>query len=68
MKKEENRVKYFINNNLNSVTGWCDSQRKEDYQLNTARNYKEKRRAKVFASVKRQINDNNNEQKQTNNE
>lgn len=61
MNKKTNRVNYFIENNLNSVTGWYDSQKQEDYQLNTAKNYKQKRRAKLFAKVKRQTDDNNNE-------
>jgi hypothetical protein len=61
MDKKTNRVSYFVENNLNPITGWYDSQKKEDYQLNTTRNNKEKRRAKLFARVKRQTNDNDNE-------
>ncbi len=58
MEKTENRVKYFIDNNLNSVTGWYDSQKQEDYQLNTARNNKQKKRAKLFSKNIRKVNDN----------
>ncbi len=58
MEKTENRVKYFIDNNLNSVTGWYDSQKQEDYQLNTARNNKQKKRVKLFSKNIRKVNDN----------
>ena len=58
MEKTENRVKYFIDNNLNSVTGWYDSKKQEDYQLNTAKNNKQKKRVKLFSKNIRKVNDN----------
>lgn len=58
MDKTTNRVNYFIENNLNSVTGWVDSKKLDDYQLVTNKNNKIKRRIKLFASVKRKVEDN----------
>ena len=58
MDKKENRVNYFIDNNLNSITGWVDSKRQDDYQLSTNENNRQKRRVKLFSKNIRKVNDN----------
>ena len=58
MDKKENRVNYFIDNKLNSVTGWVDSKRQDDYQLITNKNNKQKRRVRLFSKNIRKVNDN----------
>ena len=58
MDKKENRVNYFIDNKLNSVTGWVDSKKQDDYQLITNKNNKQKKRVRLFSKNIRKVNDN----------
>jgi len=58
MDKTENRVNYFIDNKLNSVTGWVDSKKQDDYQLITNKNNRQKKRVRLFSKNIRKVNDN----------
>lgn len=58
MDKKVNRVKYFIDNKLNPVTGWVDSKKQDDYQLITSKNNKQRKRVKLFSKNIRKVNDN----------